>query len=98
MSFGNKPQSSEMSQKKSTKKRGLYQVMLMNDNHNTIDHVVDCLMEICGHNYFQAVQCATITHKNKQCSVFVDGHELCENISADLREQGLTTIVIKQAK
>ena len=98
MSFGNKPQSSEMSQKKSTKKRGLHQVMLMNDNHNTVDHVVDCLMEICGHNYFQAVQCATITHKKKQCSVFVDGHELCENISADLREQGLTTIVIKQAK
>lgn len=87
-----------MSQKKSTTKKGLYQVMLMNDNINTVDHVVDCLMEICGHNYFQAVQCATITHNNKQCSVFIDEYELCENISEDLRNQGLNTIVIKKAK
>jgi len=98
MSFGNKQQSSEMSQKKSTKKRGLYQVVLINDNINTVDHVVNCLMEICGHNYYQAVQCATITHSNKQCSVFVDSYELCIDSCHELQQQGLNATVIKQSK
>ena len=69
--------------------------MLMNDNHNTVDHVVDCLMEICGHNYFQAVQCATITHNVKQCSVFVDDYDLCTDICSELVEDGLNAIVTK---
>ncbi len=95
MSFGNKPQSSEMSQKKSTKKRGLHQVMLMNDNHNTVDHVVDCLMEICGHNYFQAVQCATITHGAKKWSIYVDAYESCEDVCEELLKEGLDVIIEK---
>ena len=98
MSFGNKQQSSEMSQKKLTKRRGQYQVVLMDDAVNTVEHVVDCLIEICGHNYYQAVQCATITHNNKQCSVFVDAYDLCLDIRDDLRDQGLNVTVIKQAK
>jgi ATP-dependent Clp protease adaptor protein ClpS len=87
-----------MLQKKSTKKRGLYQVVLIDDNINTVEHVVDCLIEICGHNYYQAVQCATITHNNKKCSVFVDAYDLCLDVCDDLRDQGLNVTVIKQTK
>lgn len=96
MSFGNKQQPSEMSKKKSTQKvRGQYQIILNNDNVNTFDHVIDCLMEICGHNYYQALQCATLTHGAGKCSVFIDNFDSCENIAEDLLKEGLDVEVIK---
>jgi ATP-dependent Clp protease adaptor protein ClpS len=84
-----------MSKKKSTKKRGQYQVVLIDDNVNTFDHVIECLIEICGHNYFQAIQSALITHNVKQCSVFVDDYDLCTDICSELVEDGLNAIVTK---
>jgi ATP-dependent Clp protease adaptor protein ClpS len=84
-----------MSQKQSKRKRGRYQVILNNDNVNTFDHVIDCLIEICGHNYYQAVQCATLTHGVKRCSVYVDNYESCENIYEELLSEGLDVIIEK---
>ena len=84
-----------MSQKKSKKKRGQYQVVLKNDNVYTYDHVVTCLMDICGHSYYQAVQCATLTHGNGRCSVFVDTYEMCVDAHAELNEQGLHVVIEK---
>ena len=88
-----------MSQKKSKKiHRGQYQVILHNDNHNTFDHVINCLIDICGHNYYQAVQCATLTHGAKQCSIYVDTFESCENVREELFKEGLTVTVTKLEK
>lgn len=87
-----------MSKKKSTKKPGLYQVILMNDNKNTYEHVVECLMEICGHNYYQAVQCATITNNVKQCAVCIDTEDVCRDVCHDLMHEGLTAVVTKKLK
>ena len=84
-----------MSQKKSKTKRGLYQVMLNNDSINTFDHVIECLVDICDHNYYQAVQCATLTHGAKRCSVFVDSHKECERIQRELIREGLHVTVEK---
>ena len=86
----------EMSKKVSKKsKRGKYQVILHNDNHNTFDHVIDCLIDICGHNNLQAQQCALITHIRGKCSVFIDSLDLCNEISKLLSQQRLKTSVIK---
>jgi ATP-dependent Clp protease adaptor protein ClpS len=98
MSFTNNVQSFEMSKKQSTSKRGQWQVILHNDDHNTFDHVVDCLMQICGHSYIQSVQCAHIVHANLHCSVFVDCYDECESVRADLHECGLTVTVLKVKK
>ena len=87
-----------MSQKKSTKKRGLYQVVLIDDDVNTFEHVQECLIDICGHNYLQAVQSAVITHNVKQCSIFVDSYDLCVDICDELIEQGLCAVVTKYKK
>jgi len=85
-----------MSQKKSKKThRGQYQVILHNDNHNTFDHVINCLIDVCGHNYYQAVQCATVTHGAKRCSIFVDTYESCESVYEELLKEGLSVTVIK---
>ena len=94
-------QSLEMSKKASTKtkqpktNRGLYEVIIHNDSVNTFDHVIDCLIDICGHNNLQAQQCALITHTRGRCSVFVDGFEMCTEISKLLTQQRIKTSVNK---
>lgn len=84
-----------MSQKQSKKKRGQYQVILNDDNHNTFDHVINCLIDVCGHNYYQAVQCATITHGSKRCSIYVDTYDSCEDVCEELTKEGLDVVIIK---
>lgn len=37
-------------------------LILWNDEHNTFDWVIECLMEICGHTEDQAEQCAWFVH------------------------------------
>jgi ATP-dependent Clp protease adaptor protein ClpS len=99
--FMSNVQSLEMSKKVSPKKikqktkRGLYEVIIHNDNINTFDHVIDCLMDICGHNNLQAQQCALITHTNGKCSVFVDNHDTCMEISKLLTDEDIKTSVNK---
>ena len=71
----------EMSKKVLKKsKRGKYQVILLNDNRNTFDHVIDCLIEACGHNEFQAHQCALIVHNAGRCAVCIDSYDQCEAV------------------
>lgn len=68
----------EMLKNQSKPKRGKYQVILHNDNKTTFDHVVDCLMDVCSHNEFQAYQCALIVHNSGKCSIFIDSYDECE--------------------
>lgn len=71
----------EMSKKALKKsKRGKYRVVLHNDNRNTFEHVIDCLIEACGHNEFQAHQCALIVHNAGRCTIFIDSHDSCESV------------------
>jgi ATP-dependent Clp protease adaptor protein ClpS len=45
------------------------ELILFNDDVNTFDHVIDCLISVCGHQANQAEQCAYIVHYNGKCSV-----------------------------
>ncbi len=44
-------------------------LMLHNDDEHTFDYVIQALMEICGHEFSQASQCATITHYKGKCDI-----------------------------
>ena len=76
-------------------KRGKYQVVLHNDNHNTFDHVINCLIDACGHNEFQAHQCALITHNRKRCAIYRDNWSGCETVKRLLHSEGLTVTIEK---
>lgn len=84
-----------MSEKKSTIKKGKYQVVLLDNDADTFDHVIECLMEICGHNYYQAGQCATITHNIGKCSVFVDTYDECMDVFNELLEEDVKCVIQK---
>mgnify|MGYP003142369586 FL=1 len=88
----------EMSKKQSKSKRGKYEVILHNDDHNTVDHVIDCLMDVCDQNHLQAYQCALITHNSKKCSVFVDNHTTADMAYQELQRMGLTVELRKYEK
>jgi ATP-dependent Clp protease adaptor protein ClpS len=44
-------------------------LILYNDDVNTFDHVIDCLVRICKHDELQAEQCATLVHFKGKCDV-----------------------------
>lgn len=58
-----------MTIKKISKRRKRIYIQLINDDINSFDYVIKCLMTICGHNYYQAHQCALMTHNNKICNI-----------------------------
>ena len=61
-----KPYFSSKSQKEQVNQKSL---VLFNDDFNSFDHVIDCLVAICEHNPIQAEQCALITHFNGKCVI-----------------------------
>jgi len=46
-----------------------HEIVLHNDDVNTFDHVIDSLMDVCGHTLEQAEQCATLVHYKGKCTV-----------------------------
>lgn len=65
-------------------------IVLYNDDHNTFDHVINCLMAYCDHQMTQAEQCALIVHHNGKCSVKNGTYDELKPICEALLEQGLT--------
>ena len=51
------------------KEKELNHIILFNDDVNTFEWVIECLVNYCGHEQLQAEQCATIVHYNGKCSV-----------------------------
>ena len=53
----------------STENSEIHEIILYNDDVNTFDHVIDCLISICDHTPLQAEQCTLIVHYKGKCSV-----------------------------
>ena len=66
-----------------------YKIILHNDDVNTFDHVINCLIRYCDHTLEQAEQCAYIVHYRGKCTVktgsFEDLEPRCSSLlKADL--------------
>ncbi len=66
-----------------------YKLMLHNDDYNSFDHVISCLMKICNHEQEQASQCAHIIHFNGQCDVKYGDLETISDMKDKLTSAGL---------
>jgi ATP-dependent Clp protease adapter protein ClpS len=86
-----------MSNKKSNK-NAKFELLLHDDSNISFDHVVDCLVEICGYNEIQSYQCALITNNKGQCSIFVDSFDECELVLELLTKNNLTVTMQKYKK
>lgn len=65
-------------------------IILYNDNVNTFDNVMRCLVAFCGHTSIQAEQCALIADNKGKCSVKTGTLKELEPIASVLLEYGLT--------
>lgn len=71
-----------------------HEIILYNDDVNTFDHVIRCLIKICEHSFMQAEQCAYLVHFTGKCAVKTGPLEdLIPRCSA-LLEEGLSAEVV----
>jgi ATP-dependent Clp protease adaptor protein ClpS len=71
----------------------LKEIVLHNDDVNTFEHVIDCLVEICDHDPIQAEQCAWIVHYNGKCSVKRGSFDQLEPRCVALLDRGLSAAI-----
>ena len=67
-----------------------HEIVLFNDEVNTFDWVIHCLIEICEHSPEQAEQCAVITHYKGKCAVKSGSYAELEPRCSTLLERGLS--------
>jgi ATP-dependent Clp protease adaptor protein ClpS len=70
-------------------------LMLYNDDVNTFDHVIDSLVEICGHDATQAEQCALLVHTKGKCDVKHGSIKILEKMCLRLLDNQLSAIIEK---
>lgn len=64
-------------------------VVLYNDDVNTFDWVIECLMKYCGHDEIQAEQCAWFVHTKGKYAVKIGPVEELLPVCSALCDQGL---------
>ena len=47
----------------------VHNLVVFNDEVNTFDHVIDTLIDVCGHTPEQAEQCTLLIHYKGKCTV-----------------------------
>ncbi len=67
-----------------------YILLLWNDNYNTFEWVIECLMKVCKHDYEQASQCAHLVHFTGKCDVKRGDHDIIKKMYDKLKSAGLT--------
>ena len=65
-------------------------IIVYNDDINTFDHVIECLIRYCKHSLNQAEQCAMIVHYNGKCAVKNGSYDELKPICEALLENGLS--------
>jgi ATP-dependent Clp protease adaptor protein ClpS len=68
-------------------------LVLHNDDYNTFEWVIECLIKICKHETEQASQCAHIVHFTGKCDVKRGDHDTIMSMYNKLKNCGLTTSI-----
>lgn len=72
------------------KKANSRNLILYNDNVNTFDWVIRCLMDHCNHSMIQSEQCAILVHAKGKCSVKEGSFDELQPIHEALSFRNLT--------
>ena len=70
-----------------------YDLVVHNDDVHTFDFVIETLIDICSHEYHQAVQCTYIIHHNGKCAVKRGGYEKLKPLCDSIRQKGLSATI-----
>ena len=72
----------------------LYSLFVFNDEINTFDHVIDTLMDVCGHTPEQAEQCTLIIHYKGRAAVKNGSFEELAPMRNDICRRGISAEII----
>lgn len=70
--------------------KDLRDLILYNDDVNSFEHVINCLVQYCEHDLIQAEQCAYIVHHKGKCGIKRGTFEKLKPICEVLLEKGLS--------
>lgn len=68
-------------------------LVLYNDDVNTFDFVIQCLIEVCKHDALQAEQCTYIVHYNGKCTVKTGSYLHLNPMRQALLDRGLSAVI-----
>jgi ATP-dependent Clp protease adaptor protein ClpS len=81
---------------KSDRKKQLIEqcdLIVHNDDVNTFEFVIDTLVDVCAHEYIQAVQCAHLIHNTGKCGVKRGSFHILKPKCEALLERGLSATI-----
>jgi ATP-dependent Clp protease adaptor protein ClpS len=70
-----------------------FKIILHNDDFNSFDWVITCLIKICGHEYEQANQIAHLVHFKGECDVKYGDFEKLSILKEKLQNAGLSVTI-----
>lgn len=71
-----------------------HRLILHNDDHNSFEHVENCLIQVCNHTSLQAQQCALIVHNTGKCSVMHGSLKDLVHAADKLKSADLTVEIV----
>jgi ATP-dependent Clp protease adaptor protein ClpS len=69
------------------------ELILFNDDVNTFDFVIDTLIDVCGHDPYQAEQCAMTAHFNGKCGVKSGSFDFLKPLHDEMTNRELTVSI-----
>jgi ATP-dependent Clp protease adaptor protein ClpS len=69
------------------------ELILFNDEVNTFEYVIETLIDICGHDPYQAEQCALTAHFNGKCGVKSGTYEVLKPLYDEMTNRELTVTI-----
>ena len=70
------------------------EIVLYNDDVNTFEHVIECLIRYCDHADEQAEQCAILVHYTGKCTVKTGSYDDLKPQCSALLEEGLSAEIV----
>ena len=75
---------------------GEHSLILHNDDVHSFDYVIEALIDICDHDYEQAVQCTLITHHKGSCDIRKGKFETLKQMKDALNDRKLDATINSQ--
>ena len=70
------------------------EIVLLNDDVNTFDHVIQTLVDACNHTFEQAEQCSLLVHYKGKCTVKTGPYDDLKPRCSKLLQAGLSAEII----
>jgi len=68
-----------------------HKLTIYNDDVNSYEYIIACLIRFCKHDPIQAEQCVVIAHSNGQCDVRISNFNDIYEMHADLKDMNIKT-------